>query len=222
MKNDLTYYMKLRYKTVITPIPEDEGGGFEASIPQLGSYAFIGEGETSGEALKDLEKTKREYFKEFMKKGIEIPEPDEPTKEFRGDFLLRMPKFLHRDLYLAAKENEVSLNQYMNYLLTKSMTLDSLEKKIGELAQEVKQLSKKVTRVPEADIVEWIEQPSQPAEQTFFTRGVADFGVWHNAGCVSAYGVGITSDVGSFYPLPMTFEKKKKIDLIETLSQQEE
>ena len=206
MKNDLTYYAKLRYKTVITPIPEDEGGGFEASIPQLGSYAFIGEGETSGEALKDLEKTKREYFKEFMKKGIEIPEPDEPTKEFRGDFLLRMPKFLHRDLYLAAKENEVSLNQYMNYLLTKSMTLDSLEKKIEELSQEIKQLPEKINKAPEASSIEW---GGQPPRLVSVVTNTADFGM--------------PADFDNqTYLMHESSERKKKIDTLETFLQQEE
>ncbi len=206
MKNDLTYYMKLRYKTVITPIPEDEGGGFEASIPQLGSYAFIGQGETSGEALKDLEKTKREYFKKFMKKGIEIPEPDEPTKEFRGDFLLRMPKFLHRDLYLAAKENEVSLNQYMNYLLTKSMTLDSLEKKIIKLSQEIKQLPEKISKAPEASSVEWRGQPWRVVS---VVTNTADFG--------------ISADFDNrIYSMRESLEKNKKIDTLETFLQQEE
>jgi len=232
MKKDLTYYMKLKYKIEIIPIPKNRGGGFEASIPQLGSYAFVGQSETAEEALKDLEETKKENFEEYIEKGIEIPEPEEPKREFRGDFLLRMPTFLHESLYAGAKENNVSLNQYINYLLTTCMTLDSLEKKIGELAQEVKQLSEKVSRVPEADIIEWEEQPPEPVYKPISARGTANFSGWLNVGCASnvhvgyggfrAYGVDIWSCVDSIYLMHRTYEEKKNINLIGTLSHQEE
>jgi len=137
MKKDLNYYMSLDYGIEITPIPKDEGGGFVASIPQLGKYAFIGGGKTRIEALKDLEETKKEYFKEYIKKKIDIPEPEEPKREFRGAILIRIPTFLHESIYAGAKENNVSLNQYINNLLTKSMTLDSLEKKIEEMPTKI-------------------------------------------------------------------------------------
>jgi len=126
MKKNLNYYMNLNYKIEITPIPRDEGGGFVASIPQLGKYAFIGGGETPNEALEDLEITKKEYFKEYIKKKIEIPEPEKPKKEFRGDFLIRMPTFLHEELYMAAKENNISLNQYLNILLTRNLQIHQI------------------------------------------------------------------------------------------------
>jgi len=77
MKKDLTYYLNLRYKIELIPISEEDGGGWRAEIPELGRYAFAGDGDTIEEALKDLELTKREYFKEFLEKGIEIPEPRE-------------------------------------------------------------------------------------------------------------------------------------------------
>jgi len=123
VKKMLDYYLKLNYKTEIIPIPKKEGGGFEASIPQLGRYAFVGQGETPQEALEDLHETKKEYFEEFIEKGIKIPEPEEEKKEFRGEVLVRMPKFVHKELYMAAKENGISLNQYINILLTKNFQI---------------------------------------------------------------------------------------------------
>ena len=44
-----------KYAVHISPIPEGIGGGFRATIPQLGEYAFVGDGETREEALLDLE-----------------------------------------------------------------------------------------------------------------------------------------------------------------------
>ena len=120
MTKTLAFYMALDYKIEIQAIPKDEGGGYEASIPQLGRYAFVGQGNTPIEALEDLEETKKEYFIEFLEKEIDIPEPDSPKKEFRGEFLFRMPKILHEELYNSAKLNKISLNQYMLFLLTRN------------------------------------------------------------------------------------------------------
>ena len=80
----LDRYLNLNFKTEIKAIPDEKGGGFEASIPQLGRYAFIGQGDTPIEALKDLQETKKEYFEEFIEQGIKIPDTEEERKEFRG------------------------------------------------------------------------------------------------------------------------------------------
>lgn len=40
-------------------------------------------------------------------------------KEYSGKLMLRIPKDLHRDLAIAAKQNGVSLNQYAAYKLAK-------------------------------------------------------------------------------------------------------
>ena len=77
MKKDLNYYLSLRYKIELIPISEEDGGGWRAEIPELGRYAFVGDGDTIEEALRSLEETKRDYFEDWYKKGIEIPEPEE-------------------------------------------------------------------------------------------------------------------------------------------------
>lgn len=129
MKKDLNYYMKLPYMMEISVIPKEKGGGFEAAIPDLGRYAFVGQGEKIEEAIQDLEETKKENFKSLLHKNVDIPEPDRSTKEYRGEFLIRMPKFLHKELAEAAQENGISLNQYMNYLLMSNFRIAQ----IGEL-----------------------------------------------------------------------------------------
>ncbi len=75
MKKDLKYYLSLQYPVEIVRIKEEEGGGYQASIPMLGEYAFCGDGDTIAEALGDLEKVKRWLFKEYLQKGLTIPEP---------------------------------------------------------------------------------------------------------------------------------------------------
>jgi len=77
MKKDLNYYLKLRYTIELIPIPEEDGGGWRAEIPELGRYAFVGDGKTIEEALAQLEKVKKDYFEDWYKEGIKIPEPGE-------------------------------------------------------------------------------------------------------------------------------------------------
>ena len=50
--------------------------------------------------------------------GLLIPEP-QPEQTYSGKFSLRLPKSLHRDLALIAKQEGISLNQYVNSVLSR-------------------------------------------------------------------------------------------------------
>ncbi len=69
----LEKHLTLPYHVEITEIHEEEGGGFLACIPFLGKYAFLGDGETLEEALKNLEETKKYLFQKYLQQGIPIP-----------------------------------------------------------------------------------------------------------------------------------------------------
>ena len=70
LKENVDAYMKTYWRIKITPIPEDKGGGFMASIPFLGRYRFCADGETVFEAVRNLEKVCREGFADYLKKGV--------------------------------------------------------------------------------------------------------------------------------------------------------
>jgi antitoxin HicB len=132
---NVEYYLKLPYKIEIRKIPESLGGGFEASIPQLGREAFSGDGETIEEALKSLEEVKKDLFESYLEEGENIPEPELDDAEYSGKFVLRIPKTLHRALAQKAKDEGLSLNQYCIYLLTRNIDVSSLHEKIESLAR---------------------------------------------------------------------------------------
>ncbi len=123
MKN-LDYSMKLPYRMEIEPIPENEGGGYCVSIPQLGRYALRADGETPDEALRNLEDVKRDLFASYLEEGVEIPEPEPDEEAYSGKFLVRIPRTLHRELALKAKENRVSLNQFVAFLLARGCEIE--------------------------------------------------------------------------------------------------
>jgi len=132
VKKDIKYYLSLNYPIEIVKIPEDEGGGYSACIPILGRNAFISDGETIEEVLKNLEIIKEENFKRMLEKGIPIPEPEEQKDEdYSGKFLVRIPKELHRELVRRANKNGTSLNQYLQYVIAKGLMSSSFDEMIN-------------------------------------------------------------------------------------------
>jgi len=125
MKKNLNYYISLPYKIEIEPIPEKEGGGYVARLPQFGKSGIIGDGETAEAALSDLQKNQKLRFESYLKEGLDIPEPEAHREEFSGRFVVRIPRFLHRELVVSAKQNDVSLNQYVTTLLSMNFKKES-------------------------------------------------------------------------------------------------
>ena len=93
----------------------------------LGEFAFVGDGDTIEEAINNLNEVKGVLFEEYIEKGLVIKEPEKEEPEFSGKFLVRVPKKLHRDLVYQAKENDISLNQFIVYLLTKALEFNSTQ-----------------------------------------------------------------------------------------------
>jgi len=139
MKN-LEYFMTLPYRIEIQPIPEEKGGGYEASIPQLGRYSVRADGETIEEALDGLKAIKEERLAEYLEEGLVIPEPEPDDGEYSGKFLVRIPKTLHRELSQRAKQNDVSLNQLITFLLSSGLALEEHHSALQELKQEIRHL----------------------------------------------------------------------------------
>lgn len=144
MRKNLEYYMKLLYTIEVVPIPKSQGGGFAARLPQIGRHAITGDGETPEEAIKNLETAKRERFEAYLKKDIEIPEPEEEKEEYSGRFIVRLPKILHRQLAEAAKQNNISLNQYINYLSTSNFHLARQEDQYEIIMSELENMKEAI------------------------------------------------------------------------------
>jgi predicted RNase H-like HicB family nuclease len=72
MKKDLEYFLSLPYLMEIVPIPEEEGGGFLARLPQFGKLGIIGDGGTVEEALSDLAESKKVRFQSYLNGGIDV------------------------------------------------------------------------------------------------------------------------------------------------------
>ncbi|BAI81747.1 hypothetical protein DEFDS_P125 (plasmid) [Deferribacter desulfuricans SSM1] len=75
-RKSLEYYLNLKYKIIIEKIDEEDGGGFDAYIKELGKYTCCACGETVEEAYNSLIEFKNELIKKWYEEGKEIPEPE--------------------------------------------------------------------------------------------------------------------------------------------------
>ena len=113
---DLSYYMGLNYKIEI--VSDNQEGGYVLSCPEL--KGCITCAKTIQEGILQLEDAKRCWFSSCIEDGIAIPEPMN-IEEYSGQFKLRMPKSLHKELAERSKQEGISMNQYCVYLLSHNM-----------------------------------------------------------------------------------------------------
>lgn len=114
---DLNYYLNLNYEIKIRKLSSEEGGGWFAEIPFL--PGCMSDGETPEEAIANLNDAKKCWIEACLELGRPVPEPG--SNDFSGQLRLRMPKSLHRALSEKAREENVSLNQYINYQLARGI-----------------------------------------------------------------------------------------------------
>lgn len=114
----LTEYLSLPYKMEI--IPDTEEGGFTVSFPELPGCVTCGDTLTS--ALDNAKDAKAAWLEAAIEDGISIPEPDS-LDDYSGQFKLRIPKSLHKQLSEHSKTEGISMNQYCLYLLSRNDAL---------------------------------------------------------------------------------------------------
>lgn len=100
--------------------PDTSEGGYIAYFPEL--KGCITCGETVEKAAANAIDAKREWLSAAIEDGVEIPYP-EAAEKYSGQFKLRLPKSLHKQLAEAAGRDGISMNQYCVYLLSQNNAL---------------------------------------------------------------------------------------------------
>ena len=116
MKN-LNYYLNLNYEIKMRKLTNEEGSGWFAEIPLLAGC--MSDGDTPEKAIININDAKKCWIETGLEMGRDIPGPT--ADDFSGQLRVRMPKSLHRTLVEKAKEENVSLNQYINYQLARGV-----------------------------------------------------------------------------------------------------
>lgn len=122
----------LKYAVKITP---REDGRFSGEVPDLGScYA---EGATAEECLENLKGSVELWLATAKEVGVEPPSGE--LDEYSGNFALRMPKSLHRELATTAREQGISLNQLINLFLSSHLTTFRISAEFAQGSQQLRQ-----------------------------------------------------------------------------------
>lgn len=120
MMKTLNEYLNMPYRMEI--VPDTAEGGYIASFPEL--CGCITCGETVEKAVANAIDAKKEWLAAAIEDGIDIPTP-ETTENYSGQFKLRLPKSLHKQLAEDARRDGISMNQYCLYLLAQNNALHS-------------------------------------------------------------------------------------------------
>jgi antitoxin HicB len=76
----------------------------------------MSQGDTADEAIEMIHDAMRGWIGVALEDGDPVPEP-KPDEDYSGKFVVRVPRFLHRQLAEAAEREGVSLNQFINVAL---------------------------------------------------------------------------------------------------------
>ena len=117
----LNEYLKIPYRLEI--IPDTEEGGFVASYPELPGCVTCGE--TEEQAAANASDAKKAWLEAALEEGLDIAEPDSENS-FSGQFKIRIPKSLHKQLAEQSKREGISMNQYCLYLLSQNNAANAL------------------------------------------------------------------------------------------------
>lgn len=115
MNKTLEYYVGLPYTIELRNTP---GEGWFARVREL--PGCMSQGETSEDAMANIQEAMHLWLEVSLDQGDAIPEP-RPEEEYSGKFVVRVPRWLHRDLAEAAEWEGVSLNQYISTALAQSV-----------------------------------------------------------------------------------------------------
>lgn len=119
----LNYYLDLKYNIIIEYVSEDQEYYFVAFCHELGRGSCFGIGENPGKAVDQFEQNRIEFIKLLYDKDMLIPEPIESNTEYNlysGIFNVRTSPALHGKLVKEAQNNGISLNLFVNQLLSRA------------------------------------------------------------------------------------------------------
>lgn len=126
--------MVTSYPIAVSPLSEEEGGGFQALFPPL-ARSIVGYGMTPQEAIAELQTMVPSLLEVTAETGQVLPEvaAEKDWDEYSGKFNVRVAKMLHAQLVELAEDQGVSLNSLVQTILASGTTALSAGKMFGAL-----------------------------------------------------------------------------------------
>ena len=103
----------------------------------------VGQGDTIEEAIKELELNEEEWLSTAKEYGIPIPKiVAEPEIDYSGKFTVRVAPYVHKQAVVQAKNQGISLNQYVNdAIVAQNMALSVVDYVIPKVQEAVKKVN---------------------------------------------------------------------------------
>lgn len=114
----LEYYLALPYRLEI--VPDTYEGGYVATYPELPGCITCAN--TLEQVVLNALDAKKTWLEAAIADNDPIQEP-ETIDNYSGQFKLRMPKSLHKQLSEQSKREGISMNQYCLFLLAQNNAL---------------------------------------------------------------------------------------------------
>lgn len=138
--HELEYYKNLHYNIIIEKQTDEDTGEFSfmAYADELGKMSCYGVGDTEIEALESF-KTEKDAFIDYLfnvAKPIPIPKSKEENS-FSGVFNVRTSPKIHYTLVKQAEEQNISLNLYLNQILSNAISEFSIQDLLTGKMQEI-------------------------------------------------------------------------------------
>jgi predicted HicB family RNase H-like nuclease len=122
-------------KELYTTVPENRFVAHLKEIPEGSLYDY---GATQEEAIKNLHVQFDTMQNEFHERLLVLPEPDKREKrDYSGRMVVRMPKWLHKQIVLLATEEQISINTFIINRLIKNTSEEKLFKTFCRLQQKL-------------------------------------------------------------------------------------
>ena len=115
MDKTIDYYVNLPYTIELQQFPDE---GWSVRVKEL--PGCMSQGDTPEEALTMIQEAMLLWLEVALEDDLPIPEP-RPIEDYSGKFVVRVPRSLHRDLVESANREGVSLNQFINVALARSV-----------------------------------------------------------------------------------------------------
>lgn len=112
------------YSHVVSPIPEQDGGGFMFTMPDI--PGVMADGATMDEAIADGRQAFESTVSALIDMGREVPPPTLRSEDFApiaasGRFVSRVPRSIHAQLVARARREGVSLNTLVLSLIAEGL-----------------------------------------------------------------------------------------------------
>ncbi|HKI03229.1 MAG TPA: toxin-antitoxin system HicB family antitoxin [Thermoanaerobaculia bacterium] len=110
-------------------IRDSEAGMFVASHPDL--PGCLAQGASADEAIANLDDARNDWITFRLEAGLPVPEP--LGQEYSGKLLLRISPSLHSAVSVAARRNNLSVNQFISNVLSEYIGGARITEQVADL-----------------------------------------------------------------------------------------